>query len=243
MLFRGLSPYWDRLSLLLIIVSVNFYILIEEAIIKFISMTLLCVAIGFILIRFIGVVRELYKDFRKTIFEVKWSNEIMPEFANLIRRMNVKLDKKQPIGIIPDLFNAAARPNFRIIIGGALIEKLDSLALQAVFAHELAHLKSKHYLKYFVISMIIIMGILIYQSFFPAISGIMTFILALAAIILSFSYISWYFEYEADTVAKKYVGKEAVISELEDFKRIMDKDNDSFTHPSFSKRITKLKNE
>ena len=61
---------------------------------------------------------------------------------------------------------------------------------------------------------------------------------AIAALILSL--VSWYHEYEADAVAAEYVGKKDMAYALEQVAGIMHRPEDTLTHPSFRKRISRL---
>ena len=156
--FRGLSSKWDWVALSLIFIAGNFYVLSDKPVIKWFSLAILILAIGFILIRLIIVVPSFCSDLYKRS-KVQW-NGILPEAAKLAKRMGVKLDENHPIGVVPSWAGATVdkgnrRRGDRIKIGSPLIDKLDRFALKGVLAHELAHLK--HHNKEYVVRMVILL--------------------------------------------------------------------------------------
>jgi len=238
-IIKRLSPKWIRFLLAVVLVSGNSYSLLTPIAIKAISGVIFVLAVGFLLVTLICIVPHFAKNFYRVLRGTQWQ-KITPEFMLLAQDMGVKLDKKRPTGIAPNWVNAAATPNNRIIIGKPLLDNLDNLALRGLFAHELTHLKKKHHLKHCVLAVSVTFGVGLYQSFFPSLSDVMACILALAAISLIFSFVSWHFEYEADAIASQYVGKEIMISTLQGIQRMINRHGDTFTHPSFSKRIARL---
>jgi Zn-dependent protease with chaperone function len=65
-------------------------------------------------------------------------------------------------------------------------------------------------------------------------------LLSFAVFGLVISLISWHNEYEADAVAAEYVGKECMVYALEQVAQLLHRRRDTYTHPSFKRRISRL---
>jgi len=58
---------------------------------------------------------------------------------------------------------------------------------------------------------------------------------------LALSRLSWYHEYEADIIASQYVGHNTMITTLQQLEGIVNRSRDTFTHPSYKKRVERLR--
>jgi len=115
---------------------------------------------------------------------------------------------------------------------------LDNLALKGIFAHELAHLRKRHFAKG-LLSVLVFIPVLIYgfvSSFWP----IIPIVLTVTIWVLVFSLISWHHEYEADAIGAEYVRKKDMAYALEQAAGLIHRPGDTLVHPSFKKRISRL---
>ncbi|HEX7474666.1 MAG TPA: M48 family metalloprotease, partial [Dehalococcoidales bacterium] len=110
-------------------------------------------------------------------------------------------------------------------------------ALRCVLAHELAHIKKKHSIVLGILVLVLIGGVVVSAMYSGNIILFLLVILVGAAII---SVLSWYDEYQADSVAAKVVGSTEMASALRQVSALLNRGKDSFTHPSFEKRISSL---
>ncbi|MBE9505736.1 MAG: M48 family metalloprotease [Chloroflexi bacterium] len=87
---------------------------------------------------------------KKGLVPLRWT-ELPDSLLRLAGRMGVRLDSSFPVEIAPSWLGARAlcairgRRGRRIRLGGALARKLSPEALDGVLAHELAHLKCRHW--------------------------------------------------------------------------------------------------
>jgi hypothetical protein len=187
------------------------------------------------------------RDISSEIPQAQQTKEII---TKLTSQMNVELNPSEPFVFVPDLANAKVRPSpfwskFKIHYGGKIyigylfVLGLDNIALQGVVAHELAHLKKKHALKFLVVPFIFI-AILAYLILSSQINVIILFLI-LAVWALTFSIISWYDEYQADAEASSVVGEKEMIHTLDKIATLINRRRDTFTHPSFNKRTSHIK--
>ncbi len=158
---------------------------------------------------------------------------LTPGMKDIARRMGMKIDK---IGVMDGLHNAVSLPVFnRIIIGRPLYDSLDEKALEAVFAHELAHVKEKHNLVPLIAIPVILSQLLIWLNL-----PVQLFVIAaLAFSRLAFIPFNWIVELRADQVGGGYAGRDNMIHALQslDGARM---DEPSESHPSLRRRIRRL---
>src|SRR5207244_1961461 len=89
--------------------------------------------------RTVGWLRTIITFTRRK--RIRWIS-LTPEMQKIAKEMGVKISR---VGVVDDLHNAVSMPFLKqIIIGKPLFDSLDDKKLEAVFAHELAHVKEKH---------------------------------------------------------------------------------------------------
>lgn len=178
---------------------------------------------------------------------VALSPERVPgSLLDLAERMNVTLDSAFPVEIDPSWCGARALPRLqgargnRVRLGGALASKLSPLALESVLAHELAHLKCRHW------------ELLLAGSVLAALAGIavglavdvttpVRLLLGGGVLVLGAAALSWIAEYEADSVAARYVGRDKVALMLEELKSNHFRRVPELTHPTDALRLHRLR--
>jgi Zn-dependent protease with chaperone function len=168
--------------------------------------------------------------------------------SELAVQMKVVLNPSKPATFEADFTNASAgpRPYFSglkphhggsVRIGYLILYGLQDSALRCVLAHELAHIKKKHSIVLGILVLVLIGGVVVSAMYSGNIILFLLVILVGAAII---SVLSWYDEYQADSVAAKVVGSTEMASALRQVSALLNRGKDSFTHPSFEKRISSL---
>ena len=173
--------------------------------------------------------------------------EQVPEsLLGLAERMNVSLDDDFPVEIDPSWCGARALPRLhggrgnRVRLGGALASKLSQPALDSVLAHELAHLKCRHW------------ELLLAGSALAALGGIavglgldagtaVRLLLGGGVLVVGAAALSWIAEYEADSVAARYVGRDAVAHMLEELRSNHFRRLPELTHPTDALRLHRLR--
>jgi len=181
---------------------------------------------------------------QKGIVELRWT-EIPGTLRLLADRMKVSLDPGFPIELSPSWRGARAmaavacgRGN-RIRVGGALAGILSAEAFEGVLAHELAHLKCRHW------------ELLLLGSILAALGGVAlglaldlpTALRVLAGgvvLVLSAAGLSWTSEYEADRVAAQYVGYDVMALTLRELRDAGFRTRAEFTHPPDGSRVRRL---
>jgi Zn-dependent protease with chaperone function len=173
---------------------------------------------------------------------ISW--QVRPEFKKLLElaeSQGVHLNKKKPIGIRKNFDNAYANPlTKQIVIGDKLIGRLKEPQLVALTAHEIAHIKRNHQLK----TLIWTMSIPTFLAAPLVIAGTPTIVLDMvfyASFFITFLFINWHNEYDADHTGATVAGFASMVSL---FKQIVPKNqwkDESETHPSIMSRIFKLK--
>lgn len=178
------------------------------------------------------------------IVGLRWS-DVPGSLSELADRMNVSLDRQFPVEISPSWRGARALPRLRgrrgnrIRIGGALVGRFSPEALEAVLAHELAHLKCRHW------------ELLLLGSVLAALGGVA---LGLAlhvpevarsivgglVLIGGFVGMSWAAEFEADGVAARYVGRSTVRTMLRELRAGGFRRRPELTHPTDTLRLKYL---
>jgi len=165
---------------------------------------------------------------------------LVDEFLNLANTMGVHLRNQDIVRVAPSWVNAAYF-NGKIILGQTIVEEFDEESRRGVLAHELAHRKAYHPLKHLGILLLAFMPVVCLISLMQ-LPGIVNLLVVFAAYGLVFPIASWHFEYEADSIAAQFVGKQPVIIallRLSDANAI-DIKRDTYSHPSIAKRIHRL---
>lgn len=170
----------------------------------------------------------------------------LPEgLAALAERMNVTLDADAPVELAPSWIGARALPALfaghgnRIRLGGMLARRLSPRALDAVMAHELAHLKCRHWELLLLGAMLAALG---GMAVGLALEGPMAVRLVLGGLVplVAAAGLSWAAEYEADRVAAQYVGYDSVVAMLGELRHSGFRRNAEFTHPPDVRRLKRL---
>jgi len=175
---------------------------------------------------------------------LRWT-EVPDTLRTLAGRMKVSLDSSFPVEISPSWRGARAiaaviggRGN-RIRLGGALAGTLSPEALEGVMAHELAHLKCRHW------------ELLLLGCVLAAVGGVAlglaldlptTLRMVLGGIVpvVSAASLSWVSEYEADRVAARYVGYDVMAQTLRELRDTGFRTRAEFTHPPDGSRVRRL---
>lgn len=181
---------------------------------------------------------------QKGLVELRWTD--VPEALRTIAdRMRVSLDVAFPVELSPAWRGARAmaavaggRGN-RIRLGGALARSLSAGALDGVMAHELAHLKCRHW-------ELLLLGCVLAALGGVALGLALDLPTALRMVvggmvpILSAASLSWIAEYEADRVAARYVGYDVMALTLRELRDSGFRTRAEFTHPPDSSRVRRL---
>lgn len=175
---------------------------------------------------------------------LRW-DEVPESLKSLAKSMKVALDESFPVELAPGWLGARAmvaagrRRGSRIRLGGVLGEKLSPDALEGVIAHELAHLRCMHW------------ELLLAGSSLAALAGValglaidvpIAIKLLLGSVVLmsGIGAVSWLCEYEADSVAARYVGCEAMAATLQELRASGFRARAELTHPSDRSRLKRL---
>jgi Zn-dependent protease with chaperone function len=172
---------------------------------------------------------------------LRWS-DVPGSLSELADRMNVSLDSQFPVEIAPSWRGARALPNLwggrgnRIRIGVALVEKLSPEALEAVLAHELAHLKCRHWELLLLGSILAALGGIAVGLALktPEVAGLIAGGMVLVG---AFAAMSWAAEFEADGVAARYVGRKTVRVMLRELRERGFRRRPELTHPTDGLRL------
>ena len=182
-------------------------------------------------------------------------NTIVPGWKQFCQSMGIEKDIKMKV--FTNLRNA--RPNGTTIeIGQPVLDSLDSVSIKAVFAHELAHIKTHYALKprhllWFVLVVVAFIGVAratvpsiftysVAQLGFSCFTFSVLSILIMGFMGIAIRFVSWPDEYEADLMADQCVNQGAVVSFLTAMAalRKMDVTRDFYSHPSINKRKANL---
>jgi Zn-dependent protease with chaperone function len=164
----------------------------------------------------------------------------------LADRMNVALDSAFPVEIDPSWCGARALPGLRgsrgnrVRLGGALAGKLSPVALESVLAHELAHLKCRHWELLLLGTVLAALGGLAVGLAVDVATWI-RLLLGGGVLVLAAAALSWVAEYEADSVAARYVGRDKVAMMLEELKNNHFRRVPELTHPTDALRLHRLR--
>ena len=170
----------------------------------------------------------------------------LPEgLSALAHRMKVKLDPDGPVELAPSWLGARALPALfgghgnRIRLGGLLARKLSPSALDAVMAHELAHLKCRHWELLLLGAMLAALG---GTAIGLAVDGSTMLRILIGGMVplAAAAGLSWIAEYEADRVAAEYVGYEVVAVMLGELRDSGFRRRAEFTHPPDVHRLKRV---
>jgi len=177
-------------------------------------------------------------------------NTVIPGWKQLCQSMGIEKDIK--VKVYPNLRNAYANDT-TIKIGQPVLDSLNSVAIKAVFVHELGHIKINYVLKLRHLLVVILVGValatvmLLVFTYSAGPLGSSLLMCSALLILISFMgiamrFISWPDEYRADLIAMQYVNRGAVVSFLTAMAalRKMDVTRDFYRHPSINKRIANL---
>lgn len=241
----GYQASFDRLIILLASVSLAIA-LVSAGQVRTVSVGIFSILA---IVLFIRLIIYWSRSSRKNNPDCHRGHEAMNIMAELANEMNVNLHPTKPLEVVPELRGAKSTPlpffsdcrvHFagRVRIGCTILCDLDNLALKGILAHELAHLRKNHSLKGLP-SLLLFVPVLAYWIASRS-TPIIPILLTFAIWTLVFSLISWHHEYEADSVAAEYVGKEDMAYALEQIQRLIYRPGDTLVHPSFKKRISRL---
>jgi|GEM_PF-3252597 len=170
----------------------------------------------------------------------------LPEgLSDLAERMRVALDPEGPVELAPSWLGARALPALlggqgnRIRLGGMLARRLTPQALDAVVAHELAHLKCRHWELLLLGAMLAALG---GTAIALAVEGPLALRLVLGGLVPLWAAagLSWGAEYEADRVAARYVGYDSVALMLGELRDSGFRRRAEFTHPPDVRRLKRV---
>ena len=170
--------------------------------------------------------------------------EGLDDFIQLAKKMNVKLNKKNPFKKVRNLDNIGADLfERRIILGDKLFDRLNHAERLAVVAHELAHFKMVHAGVQLASMLLlwVLMVLFLPQAPESMLLLLISFFMQIVALFLGFSVSSYLCEYWADCVAVGYTkNKEAFISALQELDSSDKWDFEYVTHPSINSRVARL---
>ena len=238
---------FDRLIILLASVSLVIA-LVSAGQIRIVSIGIVSILV---IILFIRLIIYWSGSSRKSNPECHRGHEAMNIMSELASQneMNVKLHPTKSLKIVPELKGAksALTPFFSgckvhfggtVRIGCTTLCGLDNRALKGILAHELAHLRKRHYAKGF-LSFLVAIPVIVYV-FVSRSVPIIPVLLTITIGILVFSLIYWHHEYEADAVAADFIGKKDMAYAHEKIAGLIHRPGDTLAHPSFKKRISRL---
>src|SRR5690606_13810767 len=124
-----------------------------------------------------------------------------------------------------------------VIFGDRMLIELSKEELLAVFAHEFAHIKNHHH----ILRQIAFIGLMLtgYIAFIK-LPDIILWYAIFALLSMAMIPINWYFEFQADEYAKKYVGPSYLASALLKLSKDHNMDEGSESHPPTNRRIRLL---
>ncbi len=193
------------------------------------------------LIEFVSSIAGIIKWWHK-LSEAKpiYSFGLMEEISNIASYMRLKIKDNHMIRVVNGWINAAVLQDGKIILGQPIVEEFDKEIREGILGHELGHRKGNHWIKRALL-LLLATPLFCYLAILPF-PWYVNYLLLFAAMGLIMPLISWPFEYQADTIAAKYVGKEKVIWGLMKLATSanMDINQDSYTHPSIARRIRRL---
>lgn len=242
--FRGFAFGTNRWIYLSALGSALLFTFTDHLVLKIILGLMLSVTSGLTAISFTECALSFPKKIRELakLYGARRTHSfgLMEEFLNLVNMMGIHLRNQDIVRVAPCWVNAAYF-NGKIILGQTIVEEFDQESRRGVFAHELAHRKAHHPLKRLGMLLLAFMPIVYFISLMQ-LPGIVNLLLVFAAYALVLPIASWHFEYEADSIAAQFVGKQLMITALLRLSEAnaIDIKRDTYSHPSISKRIHRL---
>ncbi len=161
---------------------------------------------------------------------------ILQEISSLRTKMGIK--KKISTWVIPN-WSDAQGICLTLKIGKVLLYGEFGDEQRGIIAHELGHIKGKHFCKTIpiVVVICIVLDLLISGGFLFLIPAI------ISLSVISLNRLSWRFEYSADLISSEAVDSNTIETALRFYAILkgIDVERDSFLHPSISKRINNLR--
>lgn len=171
-------------------------------------------------------VKNFIKSWR---FKKKTEIPLPLEAQDIAKRIGLR---KVHLKIADGMFNAYSYSN-TICIGSNLLISYDKKQLEAVFAHEMWHIRGNHQ---FLKAISLVMVVFLITHIF-ALPDILTLLALFSYVTLIHIPINWYFEKRADAEAAKYVSRDGMISALLSLDAPENYGRASETHPSIKTRI------
>ena len=151
----------------------------------------------------------------------------------LANKMGIKIKK---FGIRKNLYNAYVTPNNIVILGEKLKKHFNNKIIEAVMAHEFAHIKRHHNIVIAILICLLSIPILL-PTKLPSSIYLLSEIAYLYIVVI---FVMHYREYDADKIAAKYIGVKNLKNALNSLYPLSEHDIESETHPSIKKRIRRL---
>ena len=247
---RILGGFPLRINVLLLSIAIGFAITVSRSGRE--DLTTVCLTIGGLLtLAAVGPASISSGWERLKKGKGKWAEDpdaIVPQWKQFCHSMGIEEDIK--LRVFANLRNAYASGT-TIEIGQPVLDSLDNVSTKGVLAHELAHIKRNHSLRRGRLFLCIGLGLGLlfggilcgFNSLGPQLfpCGALSVVM-IGLISIAMPFISWPFEYEADSMADQYVKEGAVASSLKVIARLrkMDVTRDFYWHPSINRRIANL---
>jgi len=218
----------------LVVTSVTFFKIFSDPVMKLLSCILFFISAEMYSLTTLVPMLLSYLVILRSSHEVMWI-PIPKEVIDLAHRMRVKVKK---LGIHLSLYNAYTKGS-SIIIGKALLDRLNVEESCAIIAHELSHIKRRPV--EIIIKSTYLIPISLSIISWTSLPYVMFLLGALAYMVVLITPLNWLFELLADIDAAKYVGKEHIKSAL--LALAIDKrklNEPSETHPPIIKRIKNI---
>jgi len=174
------------------------------------------------------------------------SSDVQQKVDKLCQKMDVK--KKVTVKLVNGWWGAKAQ-DAGILLGKPLLDNFDDASIDAVLAHELAHIKKDHRRRAALEITVPFLLLIAYSWYFfhvrsiPIWPNLLIFCaLFLLLFIILLRAISWPQEYEADAVGAKYTDNNTMVATLRTLAKLKgtDIEQDTYSHPSISRRIANL---
>ncbi len=238
-IYRSATGFWGRFySLAGIVITATLYNISPYGLFKlasavaflFFSEAAVMTCFPSVYTGIIGWLRTLVK--LRSGKGVEWK-PLTPGMRKIAEDMGVRI---REFGVMDGLDNAFSLPLFKkVVIGRPLYESLGEKALEAVFAHELAHVKERHNLVPTLAIPMIMSQLLLWLTL-----PMQLFVIAgLAFSRLAMIPFNWMVELRADEVAARVTGRNDMIEALKNLDGVR-MDEPSETHPPLRRRIEKL---
>ena len=174
------------------------------------------------------------------VFKAKLAEEslIVKEVQYICGITGIPYSYVNAVKIAKDWINAGVNGSGSIVIGLPIIDSFRKDSRYAIIAHELAHRQGNHAGKCFILTMTVFYLAAFLISTFHY-SLIVDILIPFAIWGLAAPMVSWPFEYAADRMSARYMGKTKMISALEDLASATGANPyvDSYSHPSIARRI------